>query len=401
MQTTDYLIIGAGIIGLTVARELQRRDPGARVTVIDKEPTPGRHASGRNSGVLHSGIYYTADSLKARFARDGNAAWQAYCEERGLPLDRCGKLIVARNEDEHARLATLEERGAANGVEVQRLDEAETRAIEPRARTVGHALFVPSTATVDPNRLVAAQQADFTAAGGTLLCGHPYRGHRGDNTVQAGHERIRAGTVINCAGLYADRVAHDFGFGQRYTLLPFKGLYRYADPGTEAPRTHIYPVPDLRHPFLGVHFTRTVDGRTKIGPTAIPALWREHYGGISGFQIRELFDVAGRELHMLATNRNDFRTLARHELRKQRRTHMVADAATLLEGAKAMGFHRRGQPGIRAQLVERDSNRLVMDFVIEGDAKSVHVLNAVSPAFTCAIPFARHVVDCLISGLES
>ncbi|PYF99445.1 L-2-hydroxyglutarate oxidase LhgO [Thioalkalivibrio sp. ALE21] len=393
MTTTDFLIIGGGIIGLTIAREIQHRQPGASITVLEKEAGLGRHASGRNSGVLHSGIYYTADSLKARFTRDGNAAWQAYCEERELPLDRCGKLIVARNAEEHARLTTLEERGAANGVEVQRLDEAETRAIEPRARTVGHALFVPSTATVDPNRLVAAQQADFTTAGGTLLCGHPYRGHFGNNTVLAGHERIQAGTVINCAGLYADRVAHDFGFGLRYTLLPFKGLYRYADRGTEAPRTHIYPVPDLRHPFLGVHFTRTVDGHTKIGPTAIPALWREHYGGPSGFRLRELLEVAGRELHMLATNRNEFRTLAWYELRKRRRAHMVADAATLLEGAEAMGFHRRGQPGIRAQLVERDSNQLVMDFVIEGDDRSVHVLNAVSPAFTCAIPFAQHVVN--------
>ncbi|MBK5935877.1 NAD(P)/FAD-dependent oxidoreductase [Halorhodospira halophila] len=258
MQTTDYLIIGAGIIGLTVARELQRREPGAQVTIIDKEPTPGQHTSGRNSGVLHSGIYYTADSLKARFTRDGNTAWQTFCEQRSLPLDRCGKLIVARNEEEHARLVTLEERGAANGVAVQRLDEAETRAIEPRARTIGHALFVPSTATVDPKSLINAQQADFTAAGGTLLCAHPYRGNHGNNVVQAGSERIQAGTIINCAGLHADRAAHDFGFGQRYTLLPFKGLYRYADPDTEAPRTHIYPVPDLRHPFLGVHFTRTV-----------------------------------------------------------------------------------------------------------------------------------------------
>lgn len=136
-----------------------------------------------------------------------------------------------------------------------------------------------------------------------------------------------------------------------------------------------------------------MDGDTKIGPTAIPALWREHYGGPSGIRVRELLEVAGRELHMFITNRNDFRTLARHELRKQRRANMTADAATLLAGAEAMGFHRRGQPGIRAQLVERNSNRLVMDFVIEGDARSVHVLNAVSPALTCAIPFAEHVVN--------
>ena len=396
-MTTDYLIIGAGIIGLSIARALQQRDPGARVTLIEKESAPGQHASGRNSGVLHSGLYYSADSLKARFTRDGNAAWQAYCSERGLPLERCGKLIVARDAEEHARLTTLEQRGRTNGVEVQRLDEkTETHALEPRARTLGHALFVPSTASIDPARLIAAQQADVIAAGGRLLCNHPYLGHLCDNRIQAGPERIQAGTLINCAGLYADRIAHDFGFGQRYTLLPFKGMYRYADPGTEAPRLHLYPVPDLRQPFLGVHVTRTVDGHTKIGPTALPAWWREHYGGLSGLRANELLEVAGRELSMLLSHRNDFRSLALQELRKQRRSHMVAEVATLLKGAEAMGFHRYGRPGIRAQLVERASNWLVMDFVIEGDAKSVHVLNAVSPALTCALPFAQSVVSRLL-----
>jgi L-2-hydroxyglutarate oxidase LhgO len=152
-------------------------------------------------------------------------------------------------------------------------------------------------------------------------------------------------------------------------------------------------VPDLRQPFLGIHFTRTLDGRTKIGPTAIPALWREHSAGLSRFRLSELLEIARRELFMFATNRNDFRALARQELRKQRRSYMVAEAATLLHGAEAMGFHQRGRPGIRAQLVERKTNRLVMDFVIEGDAKSVHVLNAVSPALTCAIPFAQSLVS--------
>ncbi|MEA1053520.1 FAD-dependent oxidoreductase [Lamprobacter modestohalophilus] len=389
-QSVDYLIIGAGIIGLTVARALQQRDPGARLTLIDKEPRLGQHASGRNSGVLHSGIYDSAESLKARFTRDGNAAWQAYCTERGLPLERCGKLIVARDAKEHARLATLEQRGRVNGVEVQCLDETETRALEPRARTFGHALFVPSTASVDPMQLLAAQQADVIAAGATLLCNHPYRAHLGDNRIQAGSERLQAGTVINCAGIYADRIAHDVGFGQADSLLPFKGLYRYADPGTEPPRTHLYPVPDLRQPFLGVHFTRTLDGRTKIGPTALPALWREHSAGLSRFRFSELLEIARRELFMFATNRNDFRALARQARRKQRRSYRVAEAATLLHGAEAMGFHhQRGRPGIRAQLVERKTNRLVMDFVIKGDAKSVHVLNAVSPTLTCARGFCR------------
>lgn len=393
MLTTDYLVIGAGIVGLTVARELQRRDPGAEVTVIDKEDSLGRHASGRNSGVLHSGIYYPADSLKARFTRNGNLAWQRYCLERDIPVDRCGKLVIARDEGEHAQLKTLEDRGAANGVEVHRLDESQARECEPRAHTVMNALFVPSTATADPQQLLDAQRDDFVDAGGRLRLGHPYQAYFGRNTLQAGEERIQAGHIVNCAGLYADKIAHDVGFGGDYTLLPFKGLYHYSRRDAEAPSCHIYPVPDLRNPFLGVHFTRTLDGRTKIGPTAIPALWREHYGGLMGFKLREFGEVAARELHMLGTNRNNFRHLAWQEIRKYRVDNMLSDASTLMAGVEHMGPWEAGKPGIRAQLVNRKSNELVMDFVIDGDSRSTHVLNAISPAWTCALPFAEHVVD--------
>lgn len=393
VTTIDFMIIGAGIVGLTIGRELQRTFPDAHVVIVEKEASPGLHASGRNSGVLHSGIYYPADSLKARFTLEGNKAWQTYCEENELRLDRCGKLVVARNEVELQGLDTLLKRGQVNGVEVHALDAQQAREIEPRVRTYERALFVPSTATVDPHELLEAQHADFSAAGGIVLCGYPYKGHLGNNRVQVGSERYQAGVIINCAGLHADRIAKDFGFGRRYSVLPFKGLYLYASPEASAPRAHVYPVPDLRNPFLGVHFTRTLDGSTKIGPTAIPALWREHYKGFSGYSTRDLLGIVARELHMLATNRNGFRRLAWQELKKQRRAYMLIDAADLMEGVDAMGFHKWGKPGIRAQLVDRRDNTLVMDFVTEGDAKSVHVLNAVSPAFTCAIPFAKYLVN--------
>lgn len=393
VTNTDFLIIGGGIIGLTIARELQRRNPAASVIILEKETTPGQHASGRNSGVLHSGIYYTADSLKARFTRDGNQEWQSYCEEYDLPLDRCGKLVVTRSIDELSGLDILEQRGKDNGVQVQRLDETEMCAIEPGAITVGQALFIPSTATVDPVKLVQAQQHDFLKQGGQLLCNHPYHTYQGKNTVEAGGERLSAGHIINCAGLYADRVARDFGFSQHYTMLPFKGLYLYADDAAKSPRTHIYPVPDLRNPFLGVHVTRTVDGRTKIGPTAIPALWREHYGGVGGFNFRELFAIAARELQLFVSNHNGFRRLALSELCKQRKGVMVKEAGELMKDTESLGPYRWGRPGNRAQLLDTRTQTLVMDFVIEGDKDSTHVLNAVSPAFTCALPFARHVID--------
>lgn len=202
-----------------------------------------------------------------------------------------------------------------------------------------------------------------------------------------------AGFVVNCAGLYADRVAWDFGFGQRFSIVPFKGLYLYAKAAAPAPRCHLYPVPDLRNPFLGVHVTRTLTGTAKIGPTAIPAFWREQYGGWRGFNLSELLGITARELRMLLSNQASFRQLAWQELRKQHRGHLIAEAGQLLQGAASMGWQHWGQPGIRAQLVECATNRLVMDFVIEGDDRSLHVLNAVSPALTCALPFAEYLVE--------
>lgn len=398
MAATDYLVIGAGIVGLTIGRELQRRDPGSTVTIVDKEPRIGLHASGRNSGVLHSGIYYPADTLKARFTRDGNLAWQEYCSDKGIPIDRCGKLIVARNEKEHGQLSVLEERGHENGVIVERVDHKQAQEIEPRVKTYSDALFVPSTAAADPLALLEFQMEDFLQAGGELKLNAPYRQVATTNRVQVGDEWVSAGKVINCAGLQADRVAKDFGFGDKYAILPFIGLYHYASQKARPIASHIYPVPDFANPFLGVHFTRTVDGRTKIGPTAIPALWREQYDGWAGFKLNEITDIALRELSMLATNRNNFRHLAWQEMKKYRLKNMLADASSLLDGVDTMEFNQVGKPGIRAQLVERRSNTLVMDFVIEGDDKSTHVLNSVSPAWTSAIPFAQHVVDfCLQS----
>ena len=398
MNTTDFLIIGAGIVGLTIAREVQQRYPDASVTILEKESRIGEHASGRNSGVLHSGIYYTADSLKARFTRDGNIAWQAYCEERGLALDRCGKLVLATSEHDFLGLDILEARAKANQVYVKRLDEYETHQIERRARTLGRALFVPSTATIDPTEVNASISADFLKTGGVLWPSCEYKKRHNENVIEAENKKINAGFIINCAGLYADRIAQDFGFGQNYTLLPFKGLYLYAESKEVAPRTHIYPVPDLRNPFLGVHFTRTVDGRVKIGPTAIPVLWREHYNGVSGFNAHEFVEIVWEMSRLFIHNNNGFRKLSWQEIRKQSKHNLIADSSRLMTEVNEMKFRHWGRPGIRAQLMNKTTKTLVMDFIIEGDDKSLHVLNAVSPAFTCALPFAKYVVDNFIEA---
>jgi L-2-hydroxyglutarate oxidase LhgO len=391
-RSTDFLVVGGGIIGISIARELVRCHPDAAVTVLEKEPSCGRHASGRNSGVLHAGFYYTADSLKARFTRDGNAALRDYCEARGLPLNRCGKLVVARTAADHPQMDELLRRGAANGVVLESVTEAEARRIEPRVRTCERAIFSPNTATADPGAVLDAMRADAERDGVVFAVGTAFRRRRGDQYVTS-QETWSAAYVVNCAGLHADRIARQFGFSRHYTILPFKGLYLYSDEPAGSLRTNVYPVPDLRNPFLGVHFTVTVDGHAKIGPTAIPAFWREQYAGLDRLSLRDLAEIARLQLGLLVWAGFEFRRLAVEELAKYDRNHLVALAGRLVEGVRPEHYRRWGRPGIRAQLLDTRTRKLEMDFVLEGDDRSMHVLNAVSPGWTCSIPFARHVVS--------
>jgi L-2-hydroxyglutarate oxidase LhgO len=392
MTTCDFLVIGGGVIGLSVARELRRRRRDAKILLIEKESACGAHASGRNSGVLHAGFYYSPDSLKAKFTKMGNAQLTAYCEEKGIPLNRCGKLVVAKNAGDLPSLDELFRRGKANGIELQELTEAEARKIEPRVKTHQRALFSPRTSTVNPLRVVEAMQQDAQREGIEIRFGTAYVArHKGE--VRTTSENIAAGYLVNAAGLYADKIAMDYGFSQQYRILPFKGLYLYSNEPPGSIRTNIYPVPDLRNPFLGVHFTITADGHAKIGPTAIPAFWRENYDGFSNFRLGEALEVAGRGLGLLTGAQFDYRRLAVEEITKYSRKKMVRLASVLADGVKEDNYIKWGRPGIRAQLLDITKRKLEMDFVLEGDHRSMHVLNAVSPAFTCSLPFSSHVCD--------
>jgi len=390
---TDFLIIGGGVIGLATARALKARHPGASIILIDKEPDVARHASGRNSGVLHAGFYYSADSLKAKFCRDGNKAMHAYCAEHRLRLNPCGKLVVAREPEEVEGLRELKRRGDINNVPVELIDEQQAAAIEPNARTCGMALYSPTTASVDPVEICTHLRDRLAEGGVRMLMNHPYRTRLDGNIILAGEEAIDAGIIVNCAGLYASRIARDFGFAQDYHILPFKGVYlKYT--GSDKPlRTLLYSVPDMRKPFLGVHFAITVDGDVKIGPTAIPAFWRENYHGMSGFNAPELLDILRWQTVLFARNAFGFRTFAIEEMRKYSKRYLIRHAFRMAKNLDASKFSEWSRPGIRAQLLNTKTLSLVQDFVVEGGSKSVHVLNANSPAFTSSMPFAEWVVE--------
>lgn len=388
----DILVVGGGIVGLAVARTARARWPDASVTVLEKEEDVGLHASGRNSGVLHAGFYYSADSLKARFSREGTRRWTELCLERGLAINRCGKLVVAQGPEELDGLAELKRRGDRNGVTLHEVSQAEAKEIDPAARTFEKALFSPTTASVDPVEITRVLAHDAREAGVEIVLGTRVLGRRGRSVETTGGS-FEPGYLVNAAGLYADKLAQAYGFATDLDILPFKGIYLYGDPREKRPRVHIYPVPKLHRPWLGVHFTIGVKGQVKIGPTAIPAFWREHYRGLANLNLAEALSILLTEAGLFLRNDFEFREIAAEEMKKYLRSVLVRQAARLVDGTPMDSFRTWGTPGIRAQLFHKKERRMLMDFHLEGDERSLHILNAVSPAFTCALPFAEYVLD--------
>lgn len=391
-KTADFIIVGAGIIGLNIALSLKRKLPDSCILILEKEPMPGMHASGRNSGVLHAGFYYTSDSMKARFCKEGNERLTNYCIENSLPINRSGKLVVTKDASELDGLSELLKRGRENEIELIELTEKEAKEIEPNVKTFQKALFSPTTATVSPDLVMKSLIADVKNAGIEICVNTAFISHQG-KMIKTSKGNVESGYLINAAGLYADKIALDYGFSQEYRVVPFKGLYLYASDTNPGVNTNIYPVPDLKYPFLGVHLTVDVNGKTKIGPTALPALWREQYKGFDDFNIKEMIEILIRDSSLFLHNDFGFRNVAINELRKSSRSEIIKLASVMCAGLNKSSFKEWGKPGIRAQLVNIHNKKLEMDFKCEGDEHSFHVLNAVSPAFTCSMPFSYYLVE--------
>ena len=387
----DVVVVGGGIIGLTLANELVAR--GARdVLVLEKEREIGRHASGRNSGVLHAGIYYAPDSRKAATCLAGNRLMRAYCLAKGLPLVECGKVVVAREESELPALDELARRASANGAPVEVIDERRLQDLEPSARTVGRALHSLWTAVVDPRAVLASLRADVEASGARVRTGVEVLGASGSAALRTSAGEIGFGKLVNAAGAHCDAVARHFGVGLHYRLIPFKGIYRKLRKGAKLTvNGNIYPVPDPRNPFLGVHFTRSVHGDVYLGPTAIPAFGRENYGILSGLS-GDAPRIAFEDLVLFFRNAG-FRSVALSEPRKYVPAYLHRDAARLVHGFDPSEVEPADKVGIRPQLVDWRTKSLVMDFLVERAGDTVHVLNPVSPAFTSSMALARQIAD--------
>jgi len=382
-------IVGGGIIGLAVARRLGELRPDAQVTVLEKESAVALHQTGRNSGVVHAGVYYAPGSLKARLCRRGVELLRAYCDDRGIELDACGKLIVAVDETELDRLRELERRASANGVPGLRWVEGdELRAIEPHAAAIA-GLHSPTTAITDYRAVANSFADDVQAAGGRVELGAEVR------DVRVAHGEARVGEhafdrLVICAGLQSDRVARMAGDAREPVIIPFRGeYYRLRHEREALVRGLLYPVPDPQYPFLGVHFTRRIGGGVDVGPNAVLALARE------GYRRR---DVSLRDLAETLGSRG-FRALARrhwrmgaHELRGSlQRTAFAAAARRYVPEVSAADLVPAA-PGIRAQALAGDGS-LLDDFCINRIGPVVAVRNAPSPGATSSMAIAEHVAE--------
>lgn len=386
----DVAVIGAGVVGLATAMALLQERPGLRLAILEKEPAIAAHQSGHNSGVIHAGLYYKPGSLKARFCREGRQALLAFADEHEIPYRLSGKLVVASSDAELGRFNDLAERGRANGLALRELGPEEFADIEPNVRGV-RALHVPESGVIDYRKVAAAYAAEIARLGGAVLCG------RGVESITARAGRcvlatdagtITARTVIGCAGLQSDRLTAMTGqTGGEYRIVPFRGdYYTFRPHASDLVRGLVYPVPDPGFPFLGVHFTRGIDGTLHAGPNAVPAFAREGYGRLS-FNPRDFLDtVRFQGFRRLARSyagtgaREIWRDLVKPAFIREMRRYLP------MVGPGDVTF---GPSGVRAQCLSR-SGQLVDDFLIEDSGDVIHVLNAPSPAATASIVIGRH-----------
>ena len=386
-------MVGAGIVGLATAYRILERAPDLRIAVLEKEPAPARHQSGHNSGILHAGLYYAPGSLKARLCREGGEALRAFCAEHGIPLVTRGKLVVAVDESELERLAELERRGAENGIrDLAALDGDELRGIEPEVRGI-RALHVPETGVVDFPLVATTLAALLRGRGARIQLGAELVRVERDGDGLALHTTagtIRAGALVGCAGLQADRVAALAGAEPGIRVVPFRGDYwLLRGAAARLVRGLVYPVPDPAFPFLGVHFTRRLDDAVWAGPNAVPALAREGYSR-TAVSARDAADTL-RWPGFLRLARRYARTGALEIWRDTVKAAAVREMQRYLP-VLAAGDVARGPCGIRAQVMTR-AGELVDDFLVEEGPSSLHVLNAPSPAATSSLAIGRLVAE--------
>lgn len=394
----DVIIIGGGVVGLSIAIALQESQGNLKIVIAEKEDKVIFHASGRNSGVIHAGFYYSSESLKSKFCRLGNSELKKFCRDQKLPLLEIGKVVVAKDEDDVKRLEALTERAHANGVDIDLLEEGNLPEYEPMAKTYEKFLWSPATAIADPNEVGQALERVFLASGGKILFNEKLIHFQGNAAVFASGNTVGFKACVNSAGAGALAIANNCGIGKEFGLLPVLGGYISTSKNNIPLRTMVYAVPHPLSPFLGIHFTPTLDNQVKIGPTAIPVLGSEQYSVRDGFSPQEVGStLRALSSYVLGNPMSAVKTLS-NQLSQGNLRRMVNAASDLVPNTPEPKVWSRGKAGIRSQLVDLNKKEFVQDFMISESPGVVHILNAVSPGWTSALPFGRYVVEKFLSS---
>ena len=394
--TTDICIMGAGIVGLSVAYQISKRYPLLSITIIEKESDVGMHSSGRNSGILHAGLYYEPSSLKAKVCVSGAKRLKEWCKEEKLQVMECGKVVTPQKPELDKQLEVLVERGRANGATVELIDKKQFSELVPDGYTsTGRAIWSPDTCVVKPMQVIQKLKQRLQEGGIDFLF-FQEQWKIAENPKQiifTDGNKLSYDHLINCTGLQADKVAHQFGVGEKYTMLPFKGSYWQVK--KNAPfkfNTNLYPVPDLEVPFLGVHVTPSVDGVTYLGPTATLAMGRENYRGFQGVEPLMTLNFLRHMTLQVITNKR-MRNYVYNQAFDWTPKNFLNAIRAIIPKIEMGHIEKSSKVGIRPQLYDKKKNELVQDFIMLNGPNSTHVVNAISPAFTASFELADYILD--------
>lgn len=390
----DFAIIGSGIIGLTLAFKLKQKFNNSKIVIFEKEPNSISHGSGRNSGVLHSGIYYEPGSLRANLCVTGVKELKEYIKSENLWINECGKLLLPTSEYSYSNLENLFNRAKKNGVEINKIKNEEIKRIEPNTNCqFEYGLHVPFTSVADPKEVSKSLIENLKKMNveinynSKILKISEQKLFTQNNTIEAGH-------IFNCAGLFADEIAKNSNLEFRYSFLPFKGKYWKITNKSFKLNHLVYPIPDLRYPFLGLHSSHNRHGDFYIGPSSTPVFGREQYNGILGDNLKESISLIFNFSKKIILNENKLRTLALQELSLLTKRGFFNQIKKMFNNINPDDLELSDQKvGIRSQIFDPQSKNLVNDFVVINQKNTTHVLNAISPAWSASFAFADHLIN--------
>ena len=393
MLHPKLIIIGGGISGITIAREAALSKLFSSIIVLEKETNLGIHSSTRNSGVIHAGFYYSPDSFKAKFCAEGNKLMREYAMSNSIGVNKCGKVVVSKNHNEEIILEELYNRGIDNGSDLYLLNKEKINDYEPLASTYKKFLWSPNTWSVSPKEIFDCLVKECKEIGVQFYTNELLYKVKNNSLETISGNIFNFDFVINAAGGYSLEVAKLFDLNNPYKILPFKGLYLKSKSKITTYKRHIYPVPDIKQPFLGIHTTITKDNYLKLGPTAIPVLSPENYSLFEGLDLQLSTNIFLLQINLFLKNTFGFRDLALREVKYFLKQNIIKEANKLTEFDLNQIDFNWHSPGIRPQLFNENKARLETDFVLVKNKNSLHILNSISPAWTCSLKTAKYIIE--------